>query len=202
MRGNWVSEVLLGEKLPRPPANVPQLPEGEDTSKLSVRQLVEQHTRDARCAHCHVRIDPFGFALEGYDPIGRRRQKDLGGHAVDTRATLRDGSTFEGVEGLRRYLLKERREDFLRTFCRKLVGYALGRSVTLADQPLVSAVCRQWDMLHGAIHDFREPATGLSAAGHRFQTVGDRLADGPGTTGFIAVWRIYTASRWRDLFGP
>jgi hypothetical protein len=140
LRGNWVVQTLLGEKLPRPPANVPQLPEGEDTSKLSVRQLVEQHTRDARCAHCHVRIDPFGFALEGYDPIGRRRQKDLGGRPVDTRATLRDGSTFDGVEGLRRYLLKERRDDFLRTFCRKLVGYALGRSVTLADQPLLESM--------------------------------------------------------------
>jgi hypothetical protein len=140
LRGNWVVETLLGEKLPRPPANVPQLPEGEDTSKLSVRQLVEQHTRDARCAHCHVRIDPFGFALEAYDPIGRRRQKDLAGRAVDTRATLRDGVTFDGVEGLRRYLLKERRDDFLRTFCRKLLGYALGRSVVLSDQPLIDAM--------------------------------------------------------------
>jgi hypothetical protein len=153
LRGNWVVQTLLGEKLPRPPANVPQLPEGEDTSKLSVRQLVEQHTRDARCAHCHVRIDPFGFALEGYDPIGRRRQKDLGGRPVETKAKLRDGVTFEGVEGLRRYLLKERREDFLRTFCRKLLGYALGRSVTLADQPVLEEMLR---LLRA--HDYRVSA--------------------------------------------
>jgi mono/diheme cytochrome c family protein len=137
LRGNWVVQTLLGEKLPRPPANVPQLPEGEDTSKLSVRQLVEQHTRDSRCAHCHVRIDPFGFALEGYDPVGRRRQKDLAGRPVDTQASLRDGVTFDGIDGLRRYLLKERRDDFLRNFCRKLLGYALGRSVALSDQPLI-----------------------------------------------------------------
>jgi hypothetical protein len=140
LRGNWVVETLLGEKLPRPPANVPQLPEGEDTSKLSVRQLVEQHTRDARCATCHVRIDPFGFALEAYDPIGRRRQKDLAGRPVDTRAVLRDGATFDGVDGLRRYILEKRRDDFLRTFCRKLLGYALGRSVVLSDQPLIDSM--------------------------------------------------------------
>jgi mono/diheme cytochrome c family protein len=142
LRGNWVVQTLLGEKLPRPPANVPQLPEGEDTSKLSVRQLVEQHTRDSRCAHCHVRIDPFGFALEGYDPIGRRRQKDLAGRPVDTRATLRDRVTFDGIDGLRHYLLKERRDDFLRNFCRKLLGYALGRSVALSDQPLLEEMLR------------------------------------------------------------
>jgi hypothetical protein len=153
LRGNWVVQTLLGEKLPRPPANVPQLPEGEDTSKLSVRQLVEQHTRDARCAHCHRRIDPYGFALEGYDPIGRRRPKDRAGRPVDVRAVLRDGVTFDGVEGLRRYLLKERRDDFLRTFCRKLLGYALGRSVTRAEQPLLE------EMLQSLrAHDYRVSA--------------------------------------------
>ncbi len=153
LRGNWIVQTLLGEKLPRPPADVPQLPAGEDTSKLPVRQLVELHTKDARCAHCHVRIDPYGFALEGYDPIGRRRVKDLAGRPVDTRATLRDGITFDGIEGLRRYLVKERREDFVRTFCRKLLGYALGRSLTLADQPLLDEMQRSL-----RAHDYRVSA--------------------------------------------
>ena len=78
LRGNWVVETLLGEKLPRPPANVPRLPE-EETDGLTMRQQVEKHTRVAACAVCHQRIDPFGFALEKYDPIGRRREKELGG---------------------------------------------------------------------------------------------------------------------------
>src|SRR5207247_11019129 len=66
LRGNWVSEVLLGEKLPKPPKGVPLLPEDEaSTGGLSMRQLVERHSRDAKCATCHVRIDPFGFSLEG-----------------------------------------------------------------------------------------------------------------------------------------
>ena len=80
LRGNWVVETLLGEKLPRPPANVPQLPEEEGgADKLTMRQLVEKHAQDPACWRCHVRIDPFGFALEKYDPIGRLREKDLGG---------------------------------------------------------------------------------------------------------------------------
>ncbi|HEX5103790.1 MAG TPA: DUF1592 domain-containing protein, partial [Pirellulaceae bacterium] len=64
LRGNWVSEVLLGEKLPKPPKDVPLLPDEAATGELSVRELVQRHTSDERCANCHARIDPFGFALE------------------------------------------------------------------------------------------------------------------------------------------
>jgi hypothetical protein len=143
LRGNWVSEVLLGEKLPRPPKDVPQLPEDEANSKLSVRQLVEKHSTDARCAKCHQRIDAFGFALEGFDAIGRRREKDLAGRTIDTRGKLKDGSTFEGLDGLREYLLTKRKNDFLRQFCRKLLGYALGRGVQLSDEPLLEEMQRR-----------------------------------------------------------
>ncbi|HTA30640.1 MAG TPA: DUF1592 domain-containing protein, partial [Candidatus Cybelea sp.] len=82
LRGNWVAEVLLGDRLPPPPKDVPKLPEDETTETLTVRQLVEKHTVDPRCAVCHVHIDGFGFALEGYDAIGRLRDKDLGGRPV------------------------------------------------------------------------------------------------------------------------
>ncbi|HEX4591146.1 MAG TPA: DUF1592 domain-containing protein, partial [Gemmataceae bacterium] len=83
LRGNWVVETLLGEKLPRPPANVPKLPEEETGDDgLTTRQRVERHVHDPACAVCHVRIDPFGFSLEGFDAIGRRRDKDGGGHPI------------------------------------------------------------------------------------------------------------------------
>jgi hypothetical protein len=137
LRGNWVSEVLLGEKLPRPPKDVPRLPEDEADTKLSVRQLVEKHSSDPRCAVCHSRIDGFGFALEGFDAIGRRREKDLANRTIDTKARLKDGTAIDGLDGLRAYLLGKRRNDFLRQFCRKLLGYALGRAVQLSDEPLL-----------------------------------------------------------------
>ena len=99
--------------------------------------MVARHTRVAECAVCHVRIDPFGFALEKYDPIGRFREKDLGGRPIDVAVRLKDGTEFEGLDGLRDYLLNKRMKDFKRTFSQKLLGYALGRSVTLSDQSLI-----------------------------------------------------------------
>ncbi len=129
LRGTWVSEVILGDKLPNPPKGIPILPE-EAPAGLTERQLIERHSRDANCAGCHSRIDPYGFALEGFDAIGRAR-------AADTKTVLRDGTPIAGLEDLRDYLAGERREDFLRQFSRKLLGYALGRSVQLSDEPLL-----------------------------------------------------------------
>lgn len=139
LRGNWLSEMLLGEKLPKPPKDVPQLPDSEqDTNGLTMRQMTEKHRSIESCAKCHDKIDPFGFALEGFDAIGRRRDKDLAGRPIDARAELKDGTKFADVEGLREYLLANRQHEFLGHFCRKLLGYALGRSVQLSDEPLLA----------------------------------------------------------------
>eukprot|EP00456_Euglypha_rotunda_P001213 TRINITY_DN1021_c0_g1_i1.p1 TRINITY_DN1021_c0_g1~~TRINITY_DN1021_c0_g1_i1.p1 ORF type:complete len:1414 (-),score=292.66 TRINITY_DN1021_c0_g1_i1:1425-5666(-) len=139
LRGNWISEVLLGERLPRPPKNVPQLPEDEAaTEGLTVRQLVEKHSSDPKCMVCHQRIDPFGFSLEGFDAIGRHRDKDLAGRPIETRVKAMDGAEFDGIDGLRNYLLTARRDAFVRQFCRKLLGYSLGREVQLSDEPLLA----------------------------------------------------------------
>ena len=144
LRGNWVSEVLLGERLPRPPQDVPQLPADEtSTDGLTVRQLVEKHTSEPLCSSCHQRIDPFGFALEGFDAIGRRRDNDLAGRPVDTHTKLPDGSEIRGLTGLRDYLLEKRRQDILRQFCRKLLGYAIARELQLSDEPLITEMQQQ-----------------------------------------------------------
>jgi hypothetical protein len=144
LRGNWVSEVLLGERLPKPPPGVPPLPDDEaDTDGLTVRALVEKHVSDEKCAVCHRRIDPYGFALEAFDAIGRHREKDLGNRPIDTRVTTMDGAQFDGLDGLRNYLLTTRRDAFMRQFCRKLLGYALGRGVQLSDEPLLAEMQRE-----------------------------------------------------------
>ncbi len=131
LRGNWIYETLLGEQLPRPPADVPLLPE-QVPEGLTSRQLIEKHSSVVACAKCHAHIDPFGFALEGYDALGGKRESD-----VDTKATLLDGQVIAGSEGLRNYLLQDRRGDVVRQFCRKLLGFALGREVLLSDEPLL-----------------------------------------------------------------
>lgn len=144
LRGNWISEVLLGEKLPKPPKDVPRLPEDETaTDGLTVRQLVERHSLDERCANCHRKIDPYGFVLEGYDAIGRRRERDLANRIIDTKAKLPDGTNIDGLTGLRSYLVTTRREVLMKQFSRKLLGYALGRSVQLSDEPLLADIRRQ-----------------------------------------------------------
>jgi len=137
LRGNWVSETLLGERLPRPPANVPVLPETVP-SGLTARQLIELHSSQPECAKCHERIDPYGFALEQFDAIGRLRPS-----AVDTNTTLIDGTKIAGLDGLREYLMTTRRHDVVRQFCRKLLGYALGREIMLSDEPLLGEMLRQ-----------------------------------------------------------
>lgn len=142
LRGNWIAEVLLGEKLPRPPKDVPRLPEDEATETLTVRQLVEKHSSDPRCATCHARIDGYGFALEGYDAIGLARTRDLAGRPIDTHATLFDGTAVGGAADLRQYLLREKRPVVLGQFCRKLLGYALGRGIILSDKPLIDEMVR------------------------------------------------------------
>jgi hypothetical protein len=143
LRGDWVSEVLLGEKIPRPPKDVPHLPEDEASETLTIRQLTERHISDPRCAGCHARFDGFGYALEGYDAIGRLRTTDLGGHEIDTRAVLFDGTSVNGADDLRRYLLTKRRDAVVQQFCRKLLGYSLGRSVILSDRPLLAEMQTQ-----------------------------------------------------------
>lgn len=151
LRGNWVVETLLGEKLPRPPANVPQLPEMEGADKLTMRQLVEKHASNAECAVCHVRIDPYGFALERYDPIGRWREKDLGGLPIDSAAKLRDGTEFNGIDGLRDYLLSKKKDVVVRLFCRRLLGYALGRAVTLSDSATIDQMVKSLERDEGRV---------------------------------------------------
>ncbi len=149
LRGNWISETLLNERLPRPPQDVPQLPESPPAG-LSERELIEQHSSVEGCAKCHARIDPYGFALENFDAIGRWRERDANGHMIDVETSLRDGTPLKGVAGLRDYLLTTRRDDFVRQFCRKLLGYALGRSIQLSDEPLLDRMQQQF-----AQHDYR-----------------------------------------------
>ena len=142
LRGNWLTSVVLDEALPPPPKDVPPL-DDEIPEGMTERQLTERHARDPACMNCHARIDPFGFALEQYDAIGRRRDADVAGHPIDAAATLPDGTPVSGADGLRAYLSTNRRDEFVRCFCRKLLGYALGREVQLSDDPLLTRMTEE-----------------------------------------------------------
>ena len=105
----------------------------------SLRERLARHRQDKACSVCHDRIDPLGFALEGFDPLGRVRDKDDAGARLDVEAEMRDGQRFSGLSGLRGYLLG-REDEFYRLFSRKLLGYAFGRKVLPSDEPLIQEI--------------------------------------------------------------
>ena len=137
LRGNWILNSLLGTPSPPPPPNVPALPEEEKVTKeLSLKQQLEQHRKIPRCNGCHQRIDPIGFPLENYDPIGRWRN-EYSGAPVDSTGELKSGKKISGQEGLKKYLLKNK-DLFLKNMSRKMLGYALGRKVYYYDYFLIN----------------------------------------------------------------
>ena len=108
-----------------------------DTDGKTIRQLLAMHTEDVKCARCHVRFDSIGLAMEGFDSIGRSRSKDLAGRAIDNAVQLPTGEQARRVAEFSEYLAKHRRTEFTRTLNRKLLGYALGRSLQLSDLVLL-----------------------------------------------------------------
>jgi hypothetical protein len=137
LRGRWVLEELLGAEVPPPPPDVPVLNEGRKGSPvLNLRQVLEKHRSKAECASCHARMDPLGFGLENFDPLGRWRT-ELGGQPVDSTGVLPSGETFRGPAELKKLLLEKRRPEFLRNLSRKALGYALGREIKRADMCVV-----------------------------------------------------------------
>ncbi len=150
-RGFWVVHKVLGEHIPPPPPDVAVLPAKEtDTKGKTIRQLLKLHVEDAKCASCHQRFDPAGLAMEGFDPIGRARAKDLAGRPIDDVVSLPDGKESRGVPAFASHLARERKQDFLRTLTQKLVGYALGRSLQLSDRPLLERM--RADLEKGGYH--------------------------------------------------
>jgi hypothetical protein len=137
-RGYWVVRRLLGERIPAPPPNVPELPSDETKlGELTLRQTLAMHREHASCVACHERFDSFGLVFEGYGPIGERRDRDLGGRKVDVRAEFPGGSEGAGLDGLRTYIRQHRQQDFLDNLCHKLLSYALGRSLLPSDDQLL-----------------------------------------------------------------
>ncbi len=137
-RGDWVLRRVLGSPTPPPPGDAGTLP-GDDKSfnGLTLRQRLAEHKRDATCAACHLRIDPLGFPLEGFDAVGRPRTKYADGQAVDDTGELADKKTITGADGLLQYL-EGKDKQVMTTLSRKLLGYALGRTILASDRPLLA----------------------------------------------------------------
>ena len=136
-RGYWVVRRVLGETIPPPPAVVPELPSDESKTDLPLREVLAKHRSNPVCAGCHARFDVFGLAFEGYGPVGEARTKDLAGRPVDTSATFPGGVQGAGLEGVQTFIRQHREKDFVDGLARKLLAYALNRSLQLSDEELV-----------------------------------------------------------------
>ncbi len=136
-RGNWVVQKVLGIRVPPPPPVVPELPSDESKSDLPVRDMLARHRANPFCAACHQRFDSFGLAYEGYGPIGDVRTKDLAGRPVDTAVTYPGDINGVGFKGLQDFIRDHRQPEFLSNLSRKLLTYALDRSLQLSDESLI-----------------------------------------------------------------
>lgn len=162
-RGYWVARRLLGERIPPPPPTVPELPNDETKlGELTLRETLVRHRADPSCAGCHARFDGLGLVFEGFGPIGETRTQDLAGRPVDTHANFPGGGEGVGVDGLRRYLHERRQAEFLENLCRKLLSYALGRTLLISDDALVARMRSE-----------------LAGRGYRFGVLVDAIVTSP-----------------------
>ncbi len=132
LRGRWVLEALLGDKIPPPPPEVPALDEAKmNTDGLTLRRQLEIHRENPDCAGCHDKMDPLGFGLENFDVMGQWRTEDHG-NPLDTTGTLPTGETYEGPAGLKKVLLAQKNK-IMRHLARKMTGFAFGRELNKFD---------------------------------------------------------------------
>lgn len=145
MRGKYVMQTFLGVAPPPPPPDVPLLEEakkahGEDQIE-TLRTRLEEHRNNPTCAGCHKYIDPIGFALENFDPIGAWRKFESA-QPIDAMGQLYDGTPLDGPAALRKALVKHS-DDFLNGFAESLFAYGMGRVLRPADMPVVRVIRRK-----------------------------------------------------------
>lgn len=142
-RGKWVVETILNDPPPPPPGDVPAIEKvaatGTDSKPLTLREKFALHASSAACSACHAKIDPYGFALENYDPVGRWRDADGHGQPIDASGMLFGRISFATVEEFKDALLVEK-ERVARAFAGHLLKYALGRELVPADRPALDRI--------------------------------------------------------------
>jgi len=150
LRGRWILDTLLGDKVPPPPPEVPALEVDEArVTAVSLRQQLEVHRKNPDCSGCHNKMDPLGFGLESFDVLGRLRTD-----GIDASGTLPSGESFNGPAEMKQVLLA-RRETILRQLVRRLTGFALGRELNRFDRCVIDAAMKSLDEQgarpHGAV---------------------------------------------------
>lgn len=139
-RGIWMLERLLNDPPPPPPPAVPEIDLTDpEIAKLTLKERIENHRDDAACMSCHAKIDPWGIAFENFDAVGAWREH-INDTPVDATSVLFNNQKLDGVDGLKRFLLASRQDQFCRAMVHKLTTYALGRPLTFSDRAGVDEI--------------------------------------------------------------
>ena len=139
-RGIWLLESILNDPPPPPPEAVPEIDLADpEILKMTLKQRMEDHRNKPACFACHAKIDPWGIAFENFDAVGGWRTQ-IQGKAVDASSLLFNQQKLDGIEGLKRYLLANRQDQFVRAVVHKMASYALGRPLRFADHAEVDRV--------------------------------------------------------------
>ena len=140
-RGKFILSTFLNTPPPPPPNEVPPLEDSaaDASHPKTVREQLELHRRNPTCAQCHRTIDPPGFALEKFNPVGQWRDAMPDGAVIDTGGVMADGSKVDGPSALREAILS-RPDAFTTIVTERLMTYALGRGVEPSDMPVVRAI--------------------------------------------------------------
>jgi hypothetical protein len=142
IRGKWLLDNILGAPVGAPPPGVqPSLESVDLPPNATIRDRLSAHRKNPVCATCHSRMDPLGFALEGFDAIGAARTKDEVGNPVDDLGSWPGGVEVDGFSGLRAMLLAKDRQ-FVTNVTEKLTGYGLGRMVEYYDKPTIRQIVK------------------------------------------------------------
>ena len=139
-RGVWLLESLLNDPPPPPPPAVPEIDLADpEIAKLTLKEQIKDHRNHAACMSCHAKIDPWGIAFENYGALGQWRDQ-VKGKPVDAASMLFNDQKLDGMPGLKRFLLENRQDQFVRAMVHKLATYALGRPLTFADRASIDAI--------------------------------------------------------------
>ena len=161
LRGIWVLERIMGITPPPPPAGVPGV-EPDTRGASTLRELLDKHRDSPNCNACHQKIDPLGFALEVFDPVGNYRQnfRTMGtgkkvtrlvhgqytrykeGLPVDASGIFADGRKFSNFIEFRNQLLKDQ-ELVAKAITKKLLTFASGREMGFSDREEIDAIVKR-----------------------------------------------------------
>lgn len=144
VRGVFINERILGVEIPPPPPGIPAI-EPDIRGATSIREQLDKHRSNPSCASCHLTIDPPGFALESFDPVGRWRTNygiDGKGVSVNGEGRTPEGAAFDNLTQWKK-IYRERDEQLAKGFAEQFLTYATGAPIQFSDKKIIQVIVQK-----------------------------------------------------------